>query len=314
MEQLEKLLIEIPGDEKEEALNFYSNYFEDAGEENEEKIIRELGSPERVARTIKADLLANEGYSKVGEYTEHGYKDADEIKDSIIKVEPSVTKTEGEAETKTEVLNNQEHGNNQQGNYNQNQGFNQQGNNNQYNQGQGFNQQGNNNQYNQSQGFNQQGNTNQNNQNQGYNQQGYYQNQGYNQQGNPYNNQGYQSYPQTTSRTNIPALILLCVFAVPLIFPLTIAGFATIFGLVVGFGAAGFACSVAGLILVVTGMTKIVVLPMFGVMIIGGGLICFGIGVLFIILTILIAKGFPLICRAVAAIFRAPFGGRRVAA
>lgn len=307
MEQLEKLLIEIPGDEKEEALNFYSNYFEDAGEENEEKIIRELGSPERVARTIKADLLASEGYSKVGEYTEHGYKDADETKDSIIKVEPSVSKTEGNAEGKAEVLKELDQSNQQQGNYQQSQGYNQQGNYNQYNQNQGYNQQGNNNQ---NQGFNQQGNYNQN---QGYNQQGNYQNQGYNQQGNPYN-QGHQGYPQTTTKTNIPALILLCIFAVPLIFPLTIAGFSTIFGLVVGFGAAGFACSAAGLILVVTGITKIVVLPMFGVMVIGGGLICFGIGVLFIMLTILIAKGFPLLCRAVAAIFRAPFGGRRVAA
>lgn len=298
MEQLEKLLVEIPGDEKEEALTFYSNYFEDAGEENEEKIIRELASPERVARTIKADLLALDGYSKDGEYTEHGYKDADETKDSIIKVEPSVSKTEGETEGITDGLNHKEQITWQQDMNQQNQGY----------YSQGFHQQEN---YNNNQGFNQQGNYNNN---QGFNQQGNYnQKQGYNQQRDAYN-QGYQAYPQTTTRTNIPALILLCIFALPLILPLTIAGFATIFGLVVGFGAAGFTCSVAGLLLLATGITKIVVIPMFGVMIIGGGMICFGIGLLFILLTISIVKVFPLICRAVAAIFRAPFGGRRVTA
>ena len=51
MRRLEQLLEGIPEEEKREAIAYYTSYFEDAGEENEEKIIRELESPEKVAAT-----------------------------------------------------------------------------------------------------------------------------------------------------------------------------------------------------------------------------------------------------------------------
>lgn len=56
MKRLEELLSEIAPAEKEEAIQYYHNYFDDAGEENESSVIEELGSPEKVAETIKADL------------------------------------------------------------------------------------------------------------------------------------------------------------------------------------------------------------------------------------------------------------------
>ena len=56
MKQLETLLSDVPEEEKREALEYYRGYFEDAGEENEERILKELESPEKVAQTIKADL------------------------------------------------------------------------------------------------------------------------------------------------------------------------------------------------------------------------------------------------------------------
>lgn len=56
MRQLEQLLIDVSEEEKKEALEYYRGYFEDAGEENEERILRELESPEKVAQTIKSDL------------------------------------------------------------------------------------------------------------------------------------------------------------------------------------------------------------------------------------------------------------------
>lgn len=56
MRRLEQLLEGIPEEEKREAIAYYTSYFEDAGEENEEKIIRELESPEKVAATIWADF------------------------------------------------------------------------------------------------------------------------------------------------------------------------------------------------------------------------------------------------------------------
>ena len=42
MEQLKKLLADISEEERQEALAYYENYFDDAGEEREAEVIREL--------------------------------------------------------------------------------------------------------------------------------------------------------------------------------------------------------------------------------------------------------------------------------
>lgn len=73
MEQLEKLLSDISEEERREALEFYENYFDDAGSEHEAEVIRELGSPGKVAAIIKTDL--DETRENTGEYTERGYRD-----------------------------------------------------------------------------------------------------------------------------------------------------------------------------------------------------------------------------------------------
>lgn len=57
--KLQALLIEIPADERREALDYYRSYFEDAGEENEARIIQELESPEKVASIIKSDCVTD---------------------------------------------------------------------------------------------------------------------------------------------------------------------------------------------------------------------------------------------------------------
>ncbi|MDD7219999.1 MAG: hypothetical protein PUI16_08495 [Clostridia bacterium] len=73
MEQLKKLLSDISEAERNEALDYYESYFDDAGPENEADVIRELGSPGKVAAIIKADLKENnEDYAQ---YTEYGYED-----------------------------------------------------------------------------------------------------------------------------------------------------------------------------------------------------------------------------------------------
>ncbi len=56
LEQLEMLLADISAEERAEAMAFYRSYFEDAGMGNEEKILAELESPEKVAEIIKRDL------------------------------------------------------------------------------------------------------------------------------------------------------------------------------------------------------------------------------------------------------------------
>lgn len=70
LERLEQLLLVLPCEEREEALQYYSDYFDDAGIESEDKVILELGSPEEVAAKIRA------GYAgEYAEYSEAGYED-----------------------------------------------------------------------------------------------------------------------------------------------------------------------------------------------------------------------------------------------
>lgn len=50
--RLEELLAALPAQERQEALNYYEEYFDAAGNENEEKTAEELGNPADVARNI----------------------------------------------------------------------------------------------------------------------------------------------------------------------------------------------------------------------------------------------------------------------
>ena len=61
MRQLEDLLSGIPASEREDALAYYNNYFDEAGTENEQQVIMELGSPEAVAKNIIADVQQESG-------------------------------------------------------------------------------------------------------------------------------------------------------------------------------------------------------------------------------------------------------------
>lgn len=61
MKQLESLLQNISPAEREEALQYYNEYFNDAGEENEQDVIDALGNPAKVAENIKRDLYGS-GY------------------------------------------------------------------------------------------------------------------------------------------------------------------------------------------------------------------------------------------------------------
>ena len=58
LRQLEVLLSGISQEERTEALAFYRSYFEDAGEANEAKILEELESPQKVARTALSKIWA----------------------------------------------------------------------------------------------------------------------------------------------------------------------------------------------------------------------------------------------------------------
>ena len=77
LNELKELLKDLPLDEREEALQYYEAYFDDAGIENEAKIIEELESPAKVAAKIKAGLSNEE---EDVEYTEKGYNDNNDEK------------------------------------------------------------------------------------------------------------------------------------------------------------------------------------------------------------------------------------------
>ena len=84
--ELKQLLGDIPADERDEALSYYNDYFEDAGENNEESIVAELESPEKIAFMIKAGLRDSD--KSLGEFTEAGFKtyyndDKDELANKI---------------------------------------------------------------------------------------------------------------------------------------------------------------------------------------------------------------------------------------
>lgn len=90
MKQLERLLQNLPAEERNDALQYYEGYFEDAGPDKEQEVIRELKSPEHVAQIILEDagqdgmdsenntqtqgqnMYQNQGYSQ-DMYNSQGY-------------------------------------------------------------------------------------------------------------------------------------------------------------------------------------------------------------------------------------------------
>ena len=55
MAALRRALSVLPEEERANALRYYEEYFDDAGPENERKVIADLGAPEAVAAQILAD-------------------------------------------------------------------------------------------------------------------------------------------------------------------------------------------------------------------------------------------------------------------
>lgn len=73
LRQLEYLLQDIPEDDKRDAIDYYRDYLEEAGPDQEEEVLAEFGSPERIASVIRTDLLG--GMESAGEFTDNGYDD-----------------------------------------------------------------------------------------------------------------------------------------------------------------------------------------------------------------------------------------------
>jgi len=250
--ELESLLLDIPLDERQEAIQYYNDYFEEAGKDHEDAIMKELGSPVRIASIIKADLNANASDNgSRGYFTEKGYQDTiyNDPKYEIIGAEYKET---GEKKEKTEEPK-----------------------------------------------FNQE--TRRDN----------HETKNENNQQNRYNN-----------NTRIALLVLLCIFAIPIGLPIIVSTFsvafaiiATIVGLFIGFGVSGIACIIGGIVLIVLGILKMIAIPLLGMLLCGSGLIVLGIGLLFVLLSVILCKNvLPALVKGFVSLCRLPFKNRSVTA
>lgn len=84
MGRLLELLSDVPEQEQRDAVLFFESYFEEAGPGEEAQVIEKLGSPEKVAAQIRANL--EESNDEYAEYSETGYEDSREGKHDQVPV------------------------------------------------------------------------------------------------------------------------------------------------------------------------------------------------------------------------------------
>lgn len=271
MRQLEELLSDISPSEKEEALQYYNDYFNDAGRENEQEVIKALGSPAQVAGIVRDGL--NENVSS-GEFTESGFKNgASSQQNPIIERAPlNAGKREaygaaGERKDADAIKNEIP-----PGRYG--------------NPGDGT-------------GENKAGTYGTEDRNTG----------GSNREGT-YTREVKNSFQKKIEGMPIWAIVLIiigCIFLAPVILGgiggllggliSLVAGAAAV---VLGIGAAVFVLYFAAVLLVVAGIGCIFVAPIKGIGLIGAGCICGALGILCMLLTYFLAgKAIPGICRGI---------------
>jgi uncharacterized membrane protein len=288
MRELEGLLLDISFEERQEALSYYENYFEDAGIEREQIIISELGSPAKVAAIIKADLgvSSNEARNR-GYFTEKGYEDEllHEPKYEIIGGSEKLKDADNSTKAEESYYNHQTNN----GHSDSNKEWNNGARNNQY-------------------GNNKTGNQQYTNDARNY----YTEN----------NSSKDDRHHQYNSGSKLILIIILCIFGLPFIIPVI----AVVFSLFVAVGALflgiwiavtviSIAFTFTGIGLTVVGIIRLFTIPIIGLSLTGAGLVLFGIGLLFTMATIgLSTKVIPVVFRGFINICRLPFRNRRVPA
>lgn len=221
MRQLESLLQNIAPTEREEALQYYNDYFDDAGPENEQDVIEALGNPAKVAENIKRDIYGN-GYG------DNTYQRAAANERALIKYQGAVGRDAGGSGGKSE------------------------------------------------------------------------------------------SMPTWA----IVLLVIFCVLASPAILGVlggvlgTLIGLvAAWFSLILAFGAAAVALFAVLIVLVVVGVMCLFSSPLTGIALIGGGMVCGGIGLLFLMLTVAMAGiATPAVCKGIVELCKTIFGKKGAAA
>ncbi len=213
MEELEILLSSLPKEEREDVLRYYDSYFEDAGVEYEQVVIKELGSAGRVAAQILREFRQEKSE---GIYTERGYQEREDKKETPIRYEKRQEKESSYNSTKREETRN--------------------------------------------------------------------------------DSDIYHSKKKISKSSGI-LLVILAIFTFPIWISVLGAVFGTLFGVcvallgtVVGLGAAGIACVVAGIAVFFTGIIKCFALPIIGFVFMALALLVFGLGCLLVVATMACMK------------------------
>ncbi|NLL80582.1 MAG: DUF1700 domain-containing protein [Clostridiales bacterium] len=98
MRELEARLSDIPENERREAMQYYEDYLNDAGVENEQGAMEELGTPEEIARHIKSGLNG----ADAGEFTENGYESGSTKKNPLAMQYENTEQSRTEKKEKTQ--------------------------------------------------------------------------------------------------------------------------------------------------------------------------------------------------------------------
>lgn len=81
IEQLNELLKEVEEEEKEEALEYYTDYLEEAGISDDTEMPESFGTPQRVAQTVKDGLSGK--FEEKAEFTERGFQNFEEKRNQV---------------------------------------------------------------------------------------------------------------------------------------------------------------------------------------------------------------------------------------
>lgn len=251
MRQLEELLFDISPSEREEALQYYNDYFNDAGRENEQDVIAALGSPEQVAKIVRDGLGENAG---MGEFTENGFASAGSGNQNAI-VKSAQNAGNATADASTEKVQDAE-----------------------------------------------------------YHEMPY-------EEASSSKNSSTEQKKEKMPTWAIVLIVIGCIFLSPFIIAIIVPVLGAIFGLLVsilgfilGIGAATIALYIAAIALLIAGFSALFVTPVIGGALIGAGLICGALGILFMMLTVfLVGTCLPAIWKGIVYIFQKLFGKKEVA-
>lgn len=251
MRMLAELLEDVPVAERDEAIQYYNDYFDDAGVENEQNVIASLGSPEQLAKTIKTGLADGES---VGEFTEKGFSAYEQKKSDEVLDISRISETGGKYRSETD-----HDGNNswQQGN-------------------------------------------------------GQSKNSGWQQEkSQTLNEEMFQKQSKKPSGGMIALIVILCIFASPVLlgiaaglFGIIVGVLGGLFGIFIGIGGAAIGLIVAGVSLFGYGIVLMIGVPLSGLTMMGTGMVLAAFGLLFLWLTVIIySMLIPVVIRGIVKLF-----------